>query len=1024
MCQKNIFRDFCRRILIIACCLNALASVAANLQLVSAIGNSNGPSVGGNGDSCTPIVTPDGRYVLFASTANNLVPTNANGPLPSEIALNVYLRDRLAVTTALVSVSTNADGGDDDSVPTGISTNGQYALFESAADNLAPGCSNGMKNIFVRDVINGITTLVNGNGGNGNSYNAAMTPDGRYVVFASETNRLGPGYTNGIEDIFVRDLQEGTTTLVSTGGMSSFPAVNMGSVPPEITPDGRFVSFFSAATNLVPGVTSSGEVYVRDLVAGTTVWASTNARSLYQSLFGTANAVAFAPVISTNGQFVAFEVCPSNSTSFINQGLVMQVNLQTLADVIVSTNAFPPSIWSPPDEASLAMTPDGSSIAYIGNGGNPTNTVVYCWNSQSGTNILVNADMTSGLPAQGICANPVFCSSGNYLTFLSTATNLTATPSFGECHLYLWNRQTGGLQMVDTDTNGVEAGLSLAAESAVSDDGSVVAFDFATNNSALASNDSNRGSDVFACNPATHSVELISGCLLPSLTPNNFVEFFPSCISTNGRYVAFSSEANNLSNNTTNECREIYVRDFVAGTNILVSADLNGFPAAILSTDPSISGNGRYVAFASYATNLVAGVYASNIENVFVRDLQSGTTILVSTNMYAGPPVGGNGSSYFPSMSADGRFILFYSEATNLVAHLPAQSLGIKNLFLRDQQLATNYALTAGTSFPGVVSASMTPDGHYVAFIGAISAGNQPGLYIWNSQTASLFYTNISSGLTNVAISPDGSWVAYTSSNSLWAINPAGNLNVLIANGSFASGAGLQFSPDDECLVFESTNAIFAHDFVSGINLLVNQCYNSTNVANGVSTSPALSPNGRFVAYRSTATNIVPNNATGRGNIYLYDRLYNATTLITADPEGVTVANNWSRQPEFGGDGSTLIFQSYASDLANEAFNEVGGIFALDLSSASTNSAGTNATFFAQLTGFGTSGQGSAVGNPIIQWQAGTGNSYQVQYCTNLNNPVWQAVNGNAIYVGNNGQIIDLTPAADQRFYRIVLNNP
>ena len=1027
MFQKNLFQSGCRKILIVALCLHAFASAAANFQLVSIIGGSNGPSVGGNGDSYLPIMTPNGRYVLFASRANNLVPTNADGPVPSYVALDAYLRDRLAGTTTLVSVSTNADGADGDSLPTGISTNGQYAIFESTADNLTPGATNLIKNVLVRDVINGITTLVsvstNGGGGNGNSYDSSITPDGRYVVFTSEAYNLAPGGTNGVTGVFVRDLKNGTTAVASTGALvATQPSV---SASPEITPDGRFVTFYSTATNLVPGVTSIGEVYVRDLVAGTTIWASTNARSLYQSIFGQVNGISCEPVISANGQFIAFEVESSNS--LVSPAIVLQVNLQNLTNIMVSTNALPPPAYDQ-DSSYMAMTPDGVSIAYLAYYTNQrsntsiTNTIVYCWNSQSGTNFPVTVDMTTGLPAPGSCGDPAFSSSGGFLTFFSTATNLTAIQSYGENHLYLWNLQTAALEMVDTDTNGVEVGFSSEPDSAVSDDGSVVAFDLSTNNARLAPNDSNRGSEVFACNPATHSVELISGCLLPSLTPNNFVEFYPSCVSTNGRYVAFSSEANNLLDNTTNEYREIFVRDLLLGTNILVSADLNGFPATILSIEPCISGNGRYVVFSSFATNLVAGVFSNNIENIFVRDLQTGTSTLVSSNINGAPFVCGNGNSDTPSISCDGRFILYQSQSTNVSTGLPVPSPGARNLILRDQQLATNYALTSGktTPPPGVLSACMTPDGHYVAFIGEAN-GVQSYLYIWDSQAATLIYTNATTGLTNVAISPDGSWIAYNNGASLWAANPTENVNSLIASGTFGSKIGLQFSLNDECLVFSSNNVIYAHDFIGGTNVLVSRHFNSTDPASGISFSPAISPNGRFVAYRSSATNIVPNSSSGHGNIYLYDRLYNVTTLISADPLGVTVANNWSMQPEFSADGSTLVFQSYASDLANEAFNEVGSIFALNLtSSASTNSTGTNTTFFARLAGFPASGQGVASGNPTVQWQAEAGNSYQVQYTTNLNNPVWQPVNGTAIIVGDNGEVIDLTPDATQRFYRIV----
>ena len=134
-------------------------------------GTSFAPQAGGNGDSGLSIISRDGRYVLFASTANNLTLTNNNNfVLPRRF--NVFLRDRLASTTTLVSVNMAGNGGGNgDSFPTGISTNGQFALFESSASDLVAGDTNNASDIFVRDVVNGLTTLVsvstNGTSGNG-----------------------------------------------------------------------------------------------------------------------------------------------------------------------------------------------------------------------------------------------------------------------------------------------------------------------------------------------------------------------------------------------------------------------------------------------------------------------------------------------------------------------------------------------------------------------------------------------------------------------------------------------------------------------------------------------------------------------------------------------------------------------------------------------------------------------------------------------------------------------------------------
>ncbi len=141
-------------------------------QLATVQGASFAPQAGGNGDSGLSIISRDGRYVLFASTANNLTLTNNNNfVLPRRF--NVFLRDRLANTTTLVSVNlSGTGGGNGDSFPTGISTNGQFALFESSASDLVAGDTNNASDIFVRDVVNGLTTLVsvNTNGTSGNWY--------------------------------------------------------------------------------------------------------------------------------------------------------------------------------------------------------------------------------------------------------------------------------------------------------------------------------------------------------------------------------------------------------------------------------------------------------------------------------------------------------------------------------------------------------------------------------------------------------------------------------------------------------------------------------------------------------------------------------------------------------------------------------------------------------------------------------------------------------------------------------------
>ncbi len=330
--------------------LIAIPTSASFLQLVTPRDTSLPAVAGGGGLSGFPIVSADGRYVLFSSTANNLMVMSNGVPMPvlTMPSLNVFVRDRASNTTTLVSINlAGTGGGNGDSLPVGISTNGQYVLFESVASDLVADDTNNANDVFVRDLVNHTTTLVsvntNGWAGNGISDNSVMTPDGHHVAFGSAASNLVVGDANNIPDVFVRDLQSNTTTLVSVGAMATNATLlNNISDAPEITPDGRYVVFYSSATNLVPGVRSVNEVYVRDLIAGSTSWVSTNARAIFQSVAGTTNAASCNYSVSADGQFVAFETCTNAVSSPSGRGIILRHDLETGSTDLVSTNANVP----------------------------------------------------------------------------------------------------------------------------------------------------------------------------------------------------------------------------------------------------------------------------------------------------------------------------------------------------------------------------------------------------------------------------------------------------------------------------------------------------------------------------------------------------------------------------------------------------------------------------------------------------------------------------------------------------------
>jgi hypothetical protein len=181
---------------------------------------------------------------------------------------NAMMPDEVAIgTTTRVSVASDGTQGNSGSAWSAISADGRYVAFESYASNLMPGDTNGVRDIFVHDRQTGQTNRVSVASGGIQSNNfselASISADGRYVAFYSGASNLVPGDTNGAGDVFVHDRQTGQTSRVSVAsdGMQG----NSGSLAPSISADGRYVAFHSIASNLVPGDTNGAtDVFVHE----------------------------------------------------------------------------------------------------------------------------------------------------------------------------------------------------------------------------------------------------------------------------------------------------------------------------------------------------------------------------------------------------------------------------------------------------------------------------------------------------------------------------------------------------------------------------------------------------------------------------------------------------------------------------------------------------------------------------------------------------------------------------------------
>jgi Tol biopolymer transport system component len=227
----------------------------------------------GNASSYLGPISPDGRFVVFGSPADNLVAGDTNN------AYDVFVRDRLAGTTTRASVDSTGVEGDGDSGGCDITADGRWVLFNSVGDNLVANDGNGRSDIFLRDTVNGVTIRVSGdpagNDGDGDCWDASMNADATLIAFQSYSDNLVANDTNGLSDVFLHDLNSGVTTLqsVSTAGVQG----DGSSVLDALSLDGKFLLFSSDSQNLVPQQGNGNyDSYLRDLGAGVTTCATLN----------------------------------------------------------------------------------------------------------------------------------------------------------------------------------------------------------------------------------------------------------------------------------------------------------------------------------------------------------------------------------------------------------------------------------------------------------------------------------------------------------------------------------------------------------------------------------------------------------------------------------------------------------------------------------------------------------------------------------------------------------------------------
>ncbi len=821
---------------------------------------------GGNGVSSNPTISPDGRYILFESSAENLVPDDTN-----RIA-DLFLRDRLMGTTTLISVGAQGPPGSPfgsfiHSGSASMSADGTRVVFVSTATNLVLGVGSSLGEVYVRDLTTGRTSWASSNSvaiasGPWRSFNPVITPDGHYIAFKTLISKQPVNVY-----LTLQDLQTGKLTLVgnqadilgwpSISGDGSkiasesnpqsiaiwntadvtnspilIPITNAG-FGPVLSPDGRRMAILSAASS---GVTNTlfgtVQLFIVDLPSGEIRLASINLNRT-----GSADLSGTHPSFDNTGNLLAFESpddalvdgdrnkasdifvynWQSNSVKLLSSALNLRPNVTALGFSV----AGPAGLSANGRFVALATT-DANAIPL-----SSSNLVDFTvWDTWLHTNVLLGI-LTNPPPAniaiayrtnlgtvRSVLAGPVLSLDGKLLVHAISRPEDPNPNNLG--HIFTLNLETGNVNWLTPGPEAHDTQLASAVTS-LSSQKDLIVYQSLLNYIPTEVPDSNSSlSDIFLYNSILRTNSLIS--VNTNRTGSGNAASFNPLISSDGRWIVFQGASSNLvpgTNAYAGGSVHEFARDLASSNTILLSSSATGIPFSGVSTSHVFSLNSRFVAFGGrYALDTSNGLTPA----IFLRELSSQTNLLVCTNCQN------------PSLDASGNWIA--------------------------------YEKVPGGPSAGDVFAQDLRTGQETLISSAVG-GNV--------------------GATGISINP------VISSDARYVV--------------FASKAGNLVSND-----FNKTFDVFVRDRILGKSTLLSLNSLGTASGNAASARPALSADGRTVIFQSLATDLTSGDFNRKRDVFF-------VRLGSGDSDGDGMDDDWELayfstlardgQGDFDGDGKT-----------------------------------------------------------------------------------------------------------------------
>jgi len=866
--------------------------LAATPTLICASVGLAGVPAGGAAEGFRPDLSSDGRYVTFASAAAEM--TGWSG--------GVYQVYRYDQTTGQVLPISQSEAGEEANAPalrSHVSSTGRYVAFDSAATNLVtPTLSTTCSMIYLADVDQGTVELVNlANDGQilqdpaGRALDCALiglSEDGQRILFYASNWETWDDATR-VNAIFERDRLAGTTTVVLDAKQELADA-SLDVHQIDLSSDERWLVY-----------SWQDQVYAYDRdpdhngVRDEPMPFSSTLVSINENGDPASQPAGF-PAVSGDGRFVAYESWATNlDTGDTNNSLDVFVidrdaNQNGVLGEPLDVSVTRVSLASTGQEGNghsyrAGISDDGQSVVFVSDA---TNMVPGGSTGLGGVFLVSLSDQTVrcasisnvGLQANGFCSYPVLSANGRYVAFPSNAANL-----------------------IDGDTNRSH---------------DVFVFD--------------RHGDLAGATPGSWGVvSRVSVSTAGEQADGNSME---GSVSATGRFVAFASMASNLTTDGIHGPMDIYVRDRDADQDGVYderesggcvvyreSGSYDGSPLDGVSYTPFLSADGSQLAFTSTASNLTPG--DTNVQSdVFVVDRPTGVTRRVSVSSVGEQA---NAGSFGTGLSADGRFVVFNSDASNLV---PQDTNGSTDVFLYDRDADENGTLdevgagtwsvrcvsrnaagdaASGTSSGGAISA----DGRYIAFVSNAddltveATYGVPQVYLYDRQLGTIRLASS----TALGVPADGDCtVAAVSSGE-----------PVVAFGSWASNL-ISGTPPGQ---------IFLKDMASGATSLVSTSTQGVASTGSFPASVDISADGRYVAFVSSADNIVDDDFNSSDDAFVWDRQTRKSTRVTVASSEIQ-ANGSSHGVSLNDDGRSAVFFSWATNLTPDDTNASMDVFVYD----------------------------------------------------------------------------------------------